>query len=72
MTCSSGGGWSSRLTSRSAALAADPTTNDAAFYEGKIATAAFFAANMLPRLTGVRRLIENLDDEIMHLPEAAF
>ena len=55
-----------------AALAADPTTNDTAFYEGKIATAAFFAANMLPRLTGVRHIIENLDDEIMHLPEAAF
>jgi len=53
-----------------AALAASGT--DDAFYRGKIATAAFFAANMLPSITGVRGVIESLDDEIMRLPEAAF
>ena len=46
--------------------------SDDAFYRGKIATAAFFAANMLPNITGVRGVIESLDDEIMHLPEAVF
>ena len=53
-----------------AALAA--SESDDAFYRGKIATAAFFAANMLPTITGVRAVIESLDDEIMHLPEAVF
>ena len=53
-----------------AALAA--SGSDDAFYRGKIATAAFFAANMLPNITGVRGVIECLDDDIMHLPEAAF
>jgi hypothetical protein len=52
-----------------AALAAG---SDDAFYRGKIATAAFFAANMLPNITGVRAVIQSLDDEIMRLPEAAF
>jgi Acetyl-CoA dehydrogenase C-terminal like len=45
---------------------------DEAFYRGKIATATFFAANMLPSLAVLRGIIENLDDEIMSLPEAAF
>lgn len=48
------------------------TTNDEAFYRGKIATAAFFAKNMLPNLTALRCIIESLDDEIMRVPEAAF
>ena len=55
-----------------AALAAGPSKSDDAFYRGKIATAAFFAANMLPTLTAVRGVVESLDDEIMRLPEAAF
>jgi hypothetical protein len=54
-----------------AALAAEPT-RDEAFYRGKIATAEFFAANMLPRLTGLRDIIGSLDDDIMSLPEEAF
>jgi hypothetical protein len=48
------------------------STNDEAFYQGKIATAAFFAANMLPALTTVRHIVEHVDDEIMQLSEAAF
>jgi hypothetical protein len=55
-----------------AALSAAQTTVDEAFYRGKIATAAFFAKNILPNLTALRGVIESLDDEIMRLPEAAF
>jgi alkylation response protein AidB-like acyl-CoA dehydrogenase len=55
-----------------AALAQAPATKDEAFYKGKIATAAFFAKNMLPRLTPLRGIIESLDDEIMRVPEDAF
>ena len=53
-----------------AAMAGPPS--DEAFYQGKIATAAFFATNMLPKLTALRGIVENLDDDIMHIPEAAF
>ena len=55
-----------------AALSANPSKADEAFYQGKVATAVFFAANMLPNISGLRGIIENLDDEIMRLPEAAF
>ena len=54
-----------------AALATAPTT-DEAFYQGKIATARFFAQNMLPNLTALRGIIDTIDDGIMQLPEAAF
>jgi hypothetical protein len=55
-----------------AALSAGASKGDGPFYRGKIATATFFAANMLPELSALRGIIENLDDEIMRLPEAAF
>jgi alkylation response protein AidB-like acyl-CoA dehydrogenase len=55
-----------------AALSDSPSVSDEAFYRGKIATAAFFAKNMLPNLAAVRRIIESTDDEIMALPEASF
>ena len=54
-----------------AALATAPA-NDEAFYRGKIATARFFAKNMLPNLAALRGIIEAIDDDIMALPEAAF
>jgi alkylation response protein AidB-like acyl-CoA dehydrogenase len=54
------------------AALSDPAKRDDAFYRGKIATATFFAANMLPHLAVLRGIIENVDDEIMSLPEAAF
>jgi alkylation response protein AidB-like acyl-CoA dehydrogenase len=54
-----------------AAVATAPT-NDEAFYQGKIATAQFFAKNMLPNLTALRGVIDAIDDDIMRLPEAAF
>jgi hypothetical protein len=55
-----------------AALSAGASEGDEAFYRGKIATAAYFAANMLPELSALRGIIENLDDDIMRLPESAF
>ncbi|WP_327145316.1 acyl-CoA dehydrogenase [Nocardia sp. NBC_01327] len=43
-----------------------------AFYTGKIATAQFFARNVLPELTATRTVLSNLDNDIMELDEAAF
>jgi alkylation response protein AidB-like acyl-CoA dehydrogenase len=54
-----------------AALATAPA-KDEAFYQGKIATAHFFARNMLPNLTALRGIIDTIDDGVMQLPEAAF
>ncbi len=59
-----------------AALADLPAGNNAgsdkAFYEGKIATSAFFANNILPKLTSLRGVIDSIDDDIMRVPEDAF
>ena len=46
--------------------------DDRAFYEGKVAVASFFAKNMLPLLTSTRQVVENVDNDIMELDEAAF
>jgi Acetyl-CoA dehydrogenase C-terminal like/Acyl-CoA dehydrogenase, C-terminal domain len=54
------------------ALTAPSSETDTAFYQGKIATAAFFAKNVLPQLTAVRAVVESLDDDIMRIPDAAF
>ena len=54
------------------ALEGSPSESDEAFYRGKIATAEFFAKNMLVNLTAVRGVVESLDGDIMELPEAAF
>ena len=48
------------------------TGDDKSFYEGKVAVASFFAKNMLPLLTSVRVTVENVDNDIMELDEAAF
>jgi hypothetical protein len=55
-----------------AALADTPSTSDKRFYQGKIATATFFAKNMLPRLTAQRKVIESIDGDIMRVSEDAF
>jgi alkylation response protein AidB-like acyl-CoA dehydrogenase len=55
-----------------AALAGNPSRADEAFYQGKIATSAFFAKNMLPRLAALRRVIESIDDDVMRISEDAF
>ncbi|SEH51747.1 hypothetical protein SAMN04489835_0853 [Mycolicibacterium rutilum] len=46
--------------------------DDRSFYEGKVAVASFFAKNFLPLLTSTRSVIENLDNDVMELDEAAF
>ncbi|KGI67757.1 acyl-CoA dehydrogenase [Mycolicibacterium rufum] len=55
-----------------AALEAAPDGPDAAFYEGKVATAAFFAATMLPPISALRTIVADVDTSVMELPEAAF
>ena len=55
-----------------AALDAGASGSDRSFYEGKIAGASFFAKNFLPLLSGVRQVVETVDNEVMELPEAAF
>lgn len=45
---------------------------DKPFYEGKVATASFFAKNVLPELTATRNILAHLDNDIMELDEAAF
>jgi alkylation response protein AidB-like acyl-CoA dehydrogenase len=55
-----------------AALDGDPTDRDRAFYDGKVAAAAFFVRNVLPRLAADRRIVEAADLTIMDLSEDAF
>ena len=65
-------GWRLLVQANVAQAALAASKGDEAFYRGKIATATFFAANMLPNLAAVRDIVENLDGDIMTLPEAAF
>jgi len=55
-----------------AALDAGATGKDKAFYEGKLAVAAFFARNVLPELSAGRKIVEAADNSLMALDEAAF
>ncbi|MBC3194604.1 acyl-CoA dehydrogenase [Pseudonocardia sp. C8] len=45
---------------------------DRSFYEGKVGVASFFAKAVLPRLTSEKAIIENADNALMELDEAAF
>jgi alkylation response protein AidB-like acyl-CoA dehydrogenase len=54
-----------------AKIAAGPG-KDAAFYEGKIASAHFFVANYLPHITADRKIVEGTDSAIMEISENAF
>ena len=56
------------------AVAALPTATgrDIPFYEGKIAAARWFAANVFPELASKRVLAETIDSSLMQLDEAAF
>ncbi|MFE9169187.1 acyl-CoA dehydrogenase [Streptomyces kebangsaanensis] len=64
------------LLLKGAAVAAEklPTASsrDKAFYQGKIAAAKFFAANVLPGVTLARKISQNVDLDLMELDEAAF
>lgn len=46
--------------------------HDAAFYDGKVASARFFAATVLPSLTLARKLVEQSTLDLMALPEECF
>ncbi|HET7247763.1 MAG TPA: acyl-CoA dehydrogenase [Streptosporangiaceae bacterium] len=48
------------------------STADRAFYQGKLATARFFAQTVLPRLTVEREIAEATTLDLMELPEEAF
>jgi alkylation response protein AidB-like acyl-CoA dehydrogenase len=45
---------------------------DRAFYQGKLATARFFAQTVLPRLAAEREIAETTTLDLMELPEEAF
>ncbi|MCX4730999.1 acyl-CoA dehydrogenase [Streptomyces sp. NBC_01363] len=64
------------LLLKGAAVAAeklrDASAKDVAFYQGKIAAAKFFAANVLPGVSAERALAESVDNSLMELDEAAF
>jgi len=64
------------LLLRGAAVAADKlsgaSARDKAFYQGKIAAAKFFAANVLPGVAVQRQIAEATDLSVMELPEEAF
>ena len=56
-----------------AALARDDISEaDRRFYQGKVATARFFAREVLPRLSSDRRIVESTTLDLMDLPEEAF
>jgi hypothetical protein len=55
-----------------AALAGAVTEKDRFFYEGKLAATRFFCTQVLPRLTAERAIVENTDNALMEVPEAAF
>jgi alkylation response protein AidB-like acyl-CoA dehydrogenase len=48
------------------------STQDGDFYTGKVASARFFAATVLPRLAADRKIVEETTLDIMDLPESAF
>jgi alkylation response protein AidB-like acyl-CoA dehydrogenase len=50
----------------------DVSERDRAFYDGKIASARFFAREVLPRLASDRRIVELTTPDIMDLAEDAF
>ncbi|WP_445186708.1 acyl-CoA dehydrogenase [Pseudonocardia sp. Cha107L01] len=52
--------------------ASTASSRDTPFYQGKIAAARFFAATVLPELTSRRKIVENADNALMELDEAAF
>jgi hypothetical protein len=54
------------------ALTGDVPARDAAFYQGKVAAASFFARNILPELTSRRAIVEATDNTLMDVPEEAF
>jgi hypothetical protein len=54
------------------ALAGEVSEKDRSFYEGKLAATRFFASQVLPRLSSERVIVENTDNALMEVDEAAF
>lgn len=54
------------------ALEGTPSDRDRTFYEGKVATATWFARNRFPLLAAERAIAEATDSSLMELPEASF
>ena len=55
-----------------AAAALENGTDDAAFYEAKLTSAAYYAERFLPDAGALRRKLEAGSDNMMALPEEAF
>jgi alkylation response protein AidB-like acyl-CoA dehydrogenase len=55
-----------------AALAGEVGEKDRSFYEGKLAATRFFTSQVLPRLASERVIVENTDNALMEVDEAAF
>jgi len=62
--------WLKQAQVAKAALAGDP--EDAAFYEAKLTSAAYYAERFLPDAGALRRKLEAGSDNMMALPEEAF
>jgi alkylation response protein AidB-like acyl-CoA dehydrogenase len=55
-----------------AALAGEVSEKDRFFYDGKLAATRFFCTQVLPRLAAERVVVENTDNALMEVDEAAF
>ena len=55
-----------------ARLAEGQSGRERAFYQGKVAAARFFCAQVLPPLSAQRAIAESIDNDLMDLPEDAF
>ena len=62
--------WHAEIALR--ALDSGATGKNVAFYEGKIAAAQFFAADVLPEITALRGILARTSTALMDLDEAAF
>jgi len=55
-----------------ARLAEGQSARELAFYEGKVAAARFFCAQVLPALSAQRAIAESVDNTLMDIPDDAF
>ena len=55
-----------------AALGGEVSEKDRFFYEGKLAATRFFTSQVLPRLSSERAIVEQTDNALMEVDEAAF
>jgi alkylation response protein AidB-like acyl-CoA dehydrogenase len=55
-----------------AAVGGEVSEKDRSFYEGKLAATRFFCTQVLPRLASERVIVENTDNALMEVDEAAF